>query len=484
MPAATKKKMKITDIKVSELIPFANNARTHSDEQVAEIAASIREFGFTNPVLIDGENGIIAGHGRLLAARKLKMKTVPCIELSHLTEIQKRAYILADNRLAEKAGWDFDLVSLELSDLVDMDFDIGLTGFDDSFLLPGNAGPLESTDDTEAPEPPAIPTTMKGDVWIMGDHRIMCGDCRDTDDMKKLMGDDLINVAVTSPPYAEQREYDQASGFKPIHPDQYVEWFSTVAKNIGDRLAAGGSYFLNIKPPSMGLDTHLYVMDLVIAHVREWNWHFATEFSWERSGVPKQVTQRFKNQFEPIYQFVKGEWKMRPMSVRKESKSVPVARGKGVGSTTWSEKQGGGIGSALRKEGIEDDTNVANRQGHISAVFGTDTVEGLAYPGNRLPTFSGSHQALGHSAAFPIGLPEFFVMAYTDENDVVFDPFSGSGSTVMAAEIRNRIGRGMELSPIYVDVSVMRWQALTGMDAVLESTGQTFRDLVNERKAA
>lgn len=127
--------MDVIETPVTELIPFANNARTHSDEQVAEIAASIKEFGFTNPVLTDGKNGVIAGHGRLLAARKLNMDTVPCIELSHLSETQKRAYILADNRLAEKAGWDFDLVSLELESLLNDDFDIELTGFDDSFIL-------------------------------------------------------------------------------------------------------------------------------------------------------------------------------------------------------------------------------------------------------------------------------------------------------------------------------------------------------------
>lgn len=165
---------------VSSLIPYARNARTHSDAQVAQIAASIREFGFTNPILVDGENGVIAGHGRLLAARKLGMTEVPTLELAHLTPAQKRAYVLADNRLALSAGWDAELLRLELGDLQAEGFDLELTGFDPieiaGFLTDLSAG-LADPDDV--PELPETPVTRLGDVWVLGRHRLVCGDSTD-----------------------------------------------------------------------------------------------------------------------------------------------------------------------------------------------------------------------------------------------------------------------------------------------------------------
>lgn len=162
--------MQIEQIGIATLIPFAKNSRTHSDEQVAQIAASIREFGFTNPVLIDEANGIIAGHGRVLAARKLKLTEVPCIRLSHLTEAQKRAYVIADNKLALNAGWDEAMLKLELADLKALDFDLDLTGFNtdeiDALLKEGGTEGLTDPDDT--PEPPAEPVSRLGDVWVCG----------------------------------------------------------------------------------------------------------------------------------------------------------------------------------------------------------------------------------------------------------------------------------------------------------------------------
>jgi ParB-like chromosome segregation protein Spo0J len=164
--------------KVEALIPYARNARTHSDAQVAEIAASIREFGWTSPILVDGKNGIIAGHGRLLAARKLAMETVPCIELSGLSDTQRRAYILADNKLALNAGWDEELLHLELTDLSDLGFDIGLIGFTDDDLLGITPEPTKegAADEDEVPEVPVDPITKPGDVWLLGVY-YECEDC-------------------------------------------------------------------------------------------------------------------------------------------------------------------------------------------------------------------------------------------------------------------------------------------------------------------
>ncbi len=186
---------------VADLIPYARNARTHSEAQVAQIAGSIREFGFNNPVLADGTNGIIAGHGRVLAARKLGLERVPVIELAHLTEAQKRAYILADNRLAENAGWDRELLSLELGDLSELGIELGDLGFDgaelDALLGYGDADAREE----ETPEAPVDPVSRPGDLWQLGPHRLLCGDATDSEVVTRLLNGVEPHLMVTDPPY-------------------------------------------------------------------------------------------------------------------------------------------------------------------------------------------------------------------------------------------------------------------------------------------
>jgi site-specific DNA-methyltransferase (adenine-specific) len=194
--------MKIEQLPTDTLIPYARNTRTHSEAQVAQIAGSIREFGFTNPVLIDGENGIIAGHGRVLAAQKLGLGKVPCIRLSHLTDTQRRAYIIADNKLALNAGWDEELLGLELADLREDGFDLELTGFDGDELANLLAETTEGqTDPDEVPEPPVDPVSVLGDVWVLGRHRLLCGDSTSIDDLRKLCGEQDVDMWLTDPPY-------------------------------------------------------------------------------------------------------------------------------------------------------------------------------------------------------------------------------------------------------------------------------------------
>jgi len=185
------------------LIPYANNTRTHSEEQVAQVAASIKEFGFTNPVLVDADNGIIAGHGRVLAARKLGLAEVPCIRLAHLDERQKRAYIIADNKLALNAGWDDELLALELGALKDDGFDIGLTGFSEEEIAALVVPEVieGQTDEDEVPEPPEDPKTVEGDVWVLGRHRLMCGDSTSIDAVERLMDGRKADMVFTDPPY-------------------------------------------------------------------------------------------------------------------------------------------------------------------------------------------------------------------------------------------------------------------------------------------
>jgi len=190
-------------IDIESLIPYARNSRTHSDSQVAQIAASIKEFGFTNPVLIDADSGIIAGHGRIMAARKLGLVDIPCIRLGHLTEAQKRAYVIADNKLALNSGWDNEMLLVEFAELEDLGFDLDLTGFvqEEIDALKPEVVQEGLTDEDAVPEVPVEPTTKLGDVYILGRHRLMCGDSTSLDAVNKLMNGNAVDMVFTDPPY-------------------------------------------------------------------------------------------------------------------------------------------------------------------------------------------------------------------------------------------------------------------------------------------
>jgi DNA modification methylase len=389
---------------------------------------------------------VIAGNHQLLAARALGWEEIAVVT-SDDDEQTAKAFALADNRTSDLGHYDNEALAELLADVaVDPELLLA-TGYTDADLeaLIGEIDVLPPEDKDDEPVPMSAPArTIKGDIWLLGPHRIMCGDCREPTDVDTLLAGSQINLAFTSPPYAEQREYDKSSGFKPIPPDEYVEWFQMVQANVAAHLADDGSWFVNIKAASRGLDTELYVMDLVLAHAREWGWHFASEFCWERLGIPGKPARRFKNQFEPVFQFARNEWKFRPESVQHDStRAFSYVKG----STLTTSHQGVGMDQVKQREG-----------------------EGLAYPGNRLPTHDGSNQAIGHSAAFPVGLPEFFVKAYTDEGDTVYDPFMGSGSTLLAAHNQHRIAYGMEISPAYCDIICARFQKATGITPVNEAT--------------
>jgi len=259
--------VKITQKKVTELIPYVNNSRTHSDEQVAQIAASIKEFGWTNPILVDGSNGIIAGHGRLLAARKLGYKEVPTIELSELTETQKKAYIIADNRLALNAGWDNEMLTIELNDLLADGFALELLGFDpkelDALLEPEVVEGL--TDEDAVPDAPDEPITKLGDIYQLGNHRLMCGDSSSVNDIDKLLAGVYPNAIVTDPPYGigidgqkksinanpkHNRKFHEKKNWDSERPDAGIfNWI--VAMNV-PAVIWGGNYFADLLPASRG----------------------------------------------------------------------------------------------------------------------------------------------------------------------------------------------------------------------------------------
>jgi len=309
--------------KLAELTPYPRNPRRHSDAQIAQIAGSIAQFGFNSPILIDSRGNIIAGHGRYSAGLKLGLETAPVIVLDDLSEIEKRAYLLADNKLADLSGGEDETLASELAEPRDVEIDLGGLGFSDDelhVLLADAEVPNAEADAQEEgiPEAPGEPTTRAGDIWCIAGRRLVCGDCRDHGVAARLFDGNKANLVITSPPYATQRDYDPASGFKPAPPEEYSDWFRDVAANIAAILAPDGSYFLNIRAHAEEGERNLYVMDLVLAHKRQWGWRFVEEFCWRKTdnGVPGGWGNRFKNAFEPVFHFCRQpEIKFRPQAV-------------------------------------------------------------------------------------------------------------------------------------------------------------------------
>ena len=260
---------------------------------------------------------------------------------------------------------------------------------------------------------------------------------------------------MTSPPYATQREYDPASGFRPVAPEEYVEWYRAVAANIASVLAPDGSYFLNIKEHAEDGQRHLYVKDLTIAHVRQWGWQFVDEFCWRKTdnGVPGGWGNRFKNAWEPIFHFTGSgaAIKFRPDAVSHPSDGVFDYSPEIPRSRTGS----GLLGEHPRREGLARPSNVIEAK--------TEASQG------------------SHSAPFPRAIPEFFIKAFSDPGEVVFDPFLGSGTTMVAAGLLDRIGYGLEISPAYCDVVVRRVMSALDSAAVLAGTNQTFLEIAVAR---
>jgi DNA modification methylase len=465
---------------LERLVPYARNPRTHSEQQVAQIAASIMEFGFNNPILVDSQAGVIAGHGRLLAARKLGMASVPVIVLDHLDENQRRAYLVADNRLSELAGWDSELLAQELKELSEAGFDATLAGFDakeiDDFIASLERGSeVAETQQAEAPIPevPEEAVTRPGDLWLIGPHRLICGDCRDTAIVARLFEGRKANVVVISPPYATQRQYDPSSGFEPVPPEKYSAWYRAVASAIESVLAPNGSYFLNIKAHAEDGERHTYVMDLVLAHKRQWGWRFVDEFCWRKTddGVPGGWNNRFKNAWEPIFHFSRGRTiKFNPREVGHWSDDCFDYSAQNPKSTSGSGLLGTGPRGAAADKG-------KNQAAWLTTRRNANDMEGrhggVARPSNVIEAKTESSQG-SHSAPFPRAIPEFFIKAFSDPGDLVFDPFTGSGTTLVAAAQLDRVGHGVEISPAYCDVILRRLEEALNITPVHAATGHRF----------
>jgi DNA modification methylase len=494
---------------VERLRPYARNARTHSPEQVAQIAASIAEFGFVNPILVASDAGIVAGHGRLLAARKLGLVEVPVVVLDHLNEAQRRAYVLADNKLALNAGWDEALLAEELREIQALGLDLATVGFSASEVEALFAEPEEpetaAGEDEDIPEAPVEAVSKPGDIWLIGRHRLICGDCRDLAVVTQVLdpkqwapsewataSENLarrVNVCITSPPYASQRAYDPASGFKPIRPEEYTAWYSNVAANVAAVLADDGSYLLNIKEHADGGQRNLYVKKLIIAHVEQWGWRFVDELCWRKTddGVPGGWGNRFKNAWEPVFHFARQEKiKFRPKAVGHWSDDCFDYSPNNPKSTSGSGLLGTGPRGAAADRGKNYESWQTTRRNanNLEGRHG-----GIARPSNVIECKTESSQG-SHSAPFPRALVEFFIKAYSDPGDSIFDSFLGSGTTIAAAHVLDRVGCGSEISPAYCDVIVQRLMNLTAETAVLVGTngitwamhvGKTFEEIAERR---
>lgn len=233
--------MQYKNIDVNKLIPYVNNARKHSENQVTQLAASIKEFGFLNPILIDKDNGVLAGHGRLAAARKLGLKEVPCVQIEHLTPAQRKAYILADNKLAELAEWDNELLALEFAELKELGFDTSLTGFDNDMLAeimpPEKSEPL--TDEDAVPEVEDAPVVKRGDTWILGNHRLRCGDSTSAEDVALLMNGEKADMVFTDPPYGVSFKSNWTKRFDVLkNDDKILEISNIIYENMKNDSAA------------------------------------------------------------------------------------------------------------------------------------------------------------------------------------------------------------------------------------------------------
>ncbi|MHA1540044.1 MAG: site-specific DNA-methyltransferase [Alphaproteobacteria bacterium] len=407
---------------VEELTPYAKNARTHSEEQTAQIANSIIEFGFTNPILIDGKKGIIAGHGRLMAAQKLGMKEVPVVVLDHLSPEQKKAYIIADNKLAELAGWDEDLLAQELAALKDADYNIDLIGFSDQEIENLFSSLYEEDDEKEnaVPDIEEKAISKMGDIWLLGKHKLICGDACQADTLKSLLGEELVDMTFTDPPY--NVDY----GNTPKDKVRAKAGAKGGRKIMNDNLGASFEKFLfdackNFIAVTKGAiyicmsSSELHTLQKSFADA---GGHWSTFIIWAKNTFTLGRAD-YQRQYECIlYGWKKGN------------------------DRYWC---------GARNQGDVWFYNKPNR--------------------NDL-----------HPTMKPVELCERAVLNSTKTDDLVLDAFGGSGTTLIACEKLNRRCRAIELDPKYVDVIIRRWQDYADDKAKHAITGKLFDDLKVEEK--
>lgn len=429
--------IQIIEQEISALRPYKRNARTHSKKQVKQIAASIERFGFTNPVLVTDDGEIIAGHGRVEAAKTLGWKRVPTIALSHLSDAERRAYVLADNKLALNAGWDREILAIELQGLVDLQFDVELTGFSlaeiDLVLDEAGEGDPEGNDAPEDLVPvvsgPAV--TRIGDVWELGRHKLLCGDTRNADAMDNVMSGERADLVFTDPPYnvaidgnvcglgsVKHREFAFASG--EMSEAQFTTFLTDTLSNISRVMRDGAIAFVCMDWRHMG--------ELITAGSAAFT-ELKNLVVWNKSNGGMGAFYRSKH--ELIFVFKQG---------------------------TSEHTNSFGLGETGRYR-----TNVWDYAG-ISSI-GAGRAEELAM----------------HPTVKPVALIADAIRDCSRRGEIVLDGFGGSGSTLIAAEKTGRCARLIEYDPLYCDTIVRRWEAHTGKRARLGATSEGFEELAETR---
>jgi len=404
---------KIERKKVDDLIPYARNARTHSDEQVAQLAASIKEWGWTTPVLVDEDGEIIAGHGRVMAARKLNIDEIPTMTATGWSKAQKQAYILADNQLPQNAGWDMDLLSVEMKDLDSEGFDLSLIGFDDDMMANMLVEETKGlTDEDAVPDVPDDPVTVEGDVWLLGNHRLMCGDSTARDSVDTLLNGAKADLVFTDPPYnvdykSRGKDALLAKGIKndAMSVKKFKEFLGKVMTN----------YFEAMRPLACIYVCHpdsASAPKLAFEESFASNFHKSSTIIWVKQSAG-MGWQDYRSQHEPIlYGWKPGE-------------------------------------------------------GNHGFYAGRDRTTVWEFKRDAQATYV-------HPTQKPVALVEEGIKNSSKVDDIVLDLFGGSGSTLIAAEKNGRHSRLMELDPKYCDVIVQRWQDFTGKQAQLEGSGGFF----------
>ena len=444
---------------VADLVHDRRNPRKHNERNLKVIVDSLHDVGFARSIVIDENNEILAGNGVTEAAVLAGIEkvveveadgnTIIAVRRTGLSDEQKQRLKYFDNRSGELAGWDAEILLADLQSGVDLsgmfqqdELDALLDGLIEKEPMQPAEDPGAQTDKAE--ELQAKWQVNDGDLWQIGEHFAICGDCRQPETWQRLLnaaGADKVNGVFTSPPYAMQRK-DQYGG---VPTDEYVDWWEALQANVKANLAQDGSFFVNIKENSEDYIRQIYVSELAVAMVKRWGWIYLDMFCWERAGIPGDPFKmgKFKNQWEPVYWWsTTTRPKFNPDAVMHESNEVILDDNY---KPTLALNQGKGGNSVMgnRKVG-----------------------KGMAYPGNRL-SIHAQDESLGHSAAFPVALPDFFVRAYSDVGDIWLDPFLGSGTTIVAAHQNKRRGLGSEKLPKYMAVILERLQTVTGQTPVL-----------------
>lgn len=429
---------RIERVAVDALKPYAGNARTHSKAQIKQIAKSIERFGFTNPVLIDDAGGIIAGHGRVLAAKTIGMAVVPCLRLKDLSEADKRAYILADNKLALNAGWDRELLAIELSGLIDVNYDIELTGFSigEADIVIGAAQDA-ATDGSDAaadavPETAAFAVTRPGDIWQLGRHRLICGDSQIAEVVAALLGDERADAVFTDPPYNVPIEGHVSGNGQVVHRE-----FA---------FASG----------EMSKPAFVAFLTATLGHAA----------AACRDGAIAFVCMDWRHMVELQ---TAGE------AVFSELKNVCV----------WN-KTNAGMGTFYRSKHEMVFVFKVGQAPHLNTFglgeSGRHRTNVWDYAGATATTKGRLEELAMHPTVKPVALVADAILDVTRRGAVVLDPFGGSGSTLIAAEKTGRAARLVEFDPLYCDVIIRRYEAFTGRRAHLKATEQAFEDVAEQRQ--